>query len=396
MRIAYLDCSTGISGDMTLAALVDAGVDADQICAGINSLGLPGVKLTFSSTMKGGFHATAVQIDHPEQHAHRHLSDIIEILKQSDQLTPKQYDISLSLFSAIAAAEARVHGSTIDKVHFHEVGAIDSIVDIVGVAIGFDLLGVEQIISSAIPTGFGQIKIDHGICTVPAPGTAELLKGIPLVDIPIEAELTTPTGAAIISTLVDRFSMLPPMTIEEIGYGAGTKDICRAAPNLLRIFVGESAATGQTDNVTLLETNLDDVTGEIIGHTKQKLMDAGALDVFSSAIQMKKDRPATLLSIICKPESADKLESILFQETETLGIRRHLLQRSTRARQPHLVKTAWGEVTGKLSLTQNQQSVFTPEYESCARLAAEKQVSLRTVYRAQKRLFCSRVIQRHL
>ena len=371
---------------MTLAALVDAGVSADQICAGIDALGLPGVKLSFSSTMKGGFHATSVQIEHPEQHAHRHLSDIVQILKQSDQLTPKQYEMSLSLFSAIASAEAKVHGSTIDKVHFHEVGAIDSIVDIVGVAIGFDLLGVEQIISSPIPTGYGQIKIDHGICTVPAPGTAELLKGIPLADIPIEAELTTPTGAAIISTFVDRFSMLPPMTIEEIGYGAGTKVFPERA-NLLRIFVGELATSSNTDHVTLLETNLDDISGEVIGYTKQKLLAAGALDVYSSSIQMKKDRPAVMLSIICKPESADALEAILFQETETLGIRRHQLQRTIRSRQPHLVKTAWGDVAGKLSLASNQQSIFTPEYEACAQIAAANHVSLRTIYRAAEAAF---------
>ncbi|MCA9015535.1 MAG: nickel pincer cofactor biosynthesis protein LarC, partial [Planctomycetaceae bacterium] len=386
MRIAYLDCSTGISGDMTLAALVDAGVNADQIIAGIDSLGLPGVKLSFSSTMKGGFHATSVKIEHPEQHAHRHLSDIVKILKQSDQLTPKQYEMSLALFSAIAGAEAKVHGSTIDKVHFHEVGAIDSIVDIVGVAIGFDLLEIEQIFSSPIPTGYGQIKIDHGICTVPAPGTAELLKGIPLADIPIQAELTTPTGAAIISTLVDRFSMLPPMTIEEIGYGAGTKNFPERA-NLLRLFVGELVTNSNTDYVTLLETNLDDVSGEVIGYTKQKLLAAGALDVYTSAIQMKKDRPAVMLSVICKPESADKLESILFQETETLGIRRHQLQRSIRSRQQQSVKTAWGEVDGKLSLAPNQSTIFTPEYESCAQLAERHQVSLRTIYRAAEAAF---------
>ncbi|WP_278469742.1 nickel pincer cofactor biosynthesis protein LarC, partial [Gimesia maris] len=366
---------------MTLAALVDAGVDPDQICAGIDSLGLPGVKLTFSSTMKGGFHATSVKIEHPEQHAHRHLSDIIQILKQSDRLTARQYELSLALFSAIAAAEAKVHGSTIDKVHFHEVGAIDSIVDIVGVAIGFDLLGVEQIISSPVPTGYGQIKIDHGICTVPAPGTAEILKGIPLADIPIQAELTTPTGAAIIATLVDRFSMLPAMTIEEIGYGAGTKNFPERA-NLLRIFVGELVSSSNTDYVTLLETNLDDITAEVIGYTKQKLMESGALDVYTASIQMKKDRPAVLLSVICKPADAERLEAILFQETETLGIRRHILQRSIRARQPHTVKTTWGDVAGKLSLTPSHQSVFTPEYEACAQLAAEKQVSLRTIYRA--------------
>ncbi|MFP6765955.1 MAG: LarC family nickel insertion protein, partial [Planctomycetaceae bacterium] len=206
MRTAYLDCSTGIAGDMALAALIDAGVDADAIRAGIDSLGLDGVELCVSRVVKGGFHATHVNVSHPEQHAHRRLADIENILDQSSLITDSQKAIAGKIFLAVAGAEARVHGSTVDKVHFHEVGAIDSIVDIIGTAIGFDLLDVDQIISSPIPTGHGTVRIDHGICPVPAPGTAELLLGIPLVDVPIEAELTTPTGAAIVRSLVDQFS----------------------------------------------------------------------------------------------------------------------------------------------------------------------------------------------
>ena len=223
---------------MTLAALIDLGVDLDAIQAGIDSLGLPGVSLNVSTVIKGGFRATYVRVEHPEQHAHRHLADIEEILERADRVSEPQKELARRIFHAVARAEATVHGSTMDRVHFHEVGAIDSIVDIVGAAIGFDLLGADQIVCSRIPTGYGQIKIDHGICTVPAPGTAELLKGIPLAHVPVEAELTTPTGAAIVATLVDRFDHLPEMTIESIGYGAGTRDFPQRA-NLLRVFVGD-------------------------------------------------------------------------------------------------------------------------------------------------------------
>ncbi|HBN78199.1 MAG TPA: TIGR00299 family protein, partial [Planctomycetaceae bacterium] len=192
MRTAYLECQMGISGDMTLGALIDAGVDADEIRAGIDSLKLDGVELHVEKVIKGGFAATAVTVKHPEQHAHRHLSDIHEILNRSEVITPSQKELALKIFEAIATAEACVHGSSINKVHFHEVGAIDSIVDIIGAAIGFDLLKVDQVHCSPIPTGYGLINIDHGICPVPAPGTAEILKGIPLQDVPVEAELTTP------------------------------------------------------------------------------------------------------------------------------------------------------------------------------------------------------------
>lgn len=371
---------------MTLAALIDAGVDVSTIRAGIDSLGLDGVELLTASVIKGGFRATYVKVQHPEQHSHRHLSDIVTIIDAADAISPKQKELAKHIFAAVAAAEARVHGSTIDKVHFHEVGAIDSIVDIVGAAIGFDLLGADQILSSPIPTGRGQINIDHGICTVPAPGTAELLKGIPLADVPVEAELTTPTGAAIIKTMVDQFTPLPAMTIDDVGYGAGTKDFPHRA-NVLRLFVGTAAATPHSDQVCLLETNLDDVTGEVVGYTKQKLLQAGALDVYTTSIQMKKDRPGVILSVICRPVDADALESVVFDETATLGIRRHVLQRSKRARQQHSVETPWGTVAGKLSSRSGESPSFTPEFESCAQIATENGIPIREVYRTAATAF---------
>ena len=381
VRIAYLDCSTGISGDMTLGALIDAGVDAAAIRAGVESLDLPGVELEIRTVVKGGFRATKVDVRHPEQHAHRHLSHIVKLIDGAAALTDSQRQLAKRIFQVVAEAEAKVHGSTIEKVHFHEVGAIDSIVDIVGAAIGFDLLKADQIVCSPLPTGRGQIKIDHGICTVPAPGTAEILRGIPLADVPVNAELTTPTGAAIVKTLADRFGSLPEMTIDRIGYGAGTMDFDGRA-NLLRLFVGTAHPSPLSDRVVLLETNLDDVTGETVGYTKQKLLAAGALDVYSIPIQMKKDRPGVILCVICREEQSAEMESILFDETATFGIRRSVVERSKLARKEHSVETPFGPVRGKLGWRAPDRAVFVPEFEACARLAKEHGVSLKDVYRA--------------
>ncbi len=386
MRIAYLDCSTGISGDMTLGALIDAGVDAAAIRAGIDSMGLEGVLLLTETVIKGGFRAIHVRVEHPEQHAHRHLSDVHALIDRADAVTPPQKDLAKRIFGAVARAEAKVHGMSIEEVHFHEVGAIDSIVDIVGAAIGFDLLAADQIVCSPLPTGRGQVVIDHGICTVPTPGTAELLKGIPLADVPIDSELTTPTGAAIVTTLADRFGPLPEMTIERIGYGAGTRDFPQRA-NLVRMFVGTAALSSESDQIYVLETNLDDVSGEIIGYTRQKLFAAGARDVYTIPIQMKKDRPGVLLSVIASPGDVERLESILFEETATFGVRRHLMQRSKRTREEHTVETVWGPVRGKLGWRQGDEPIFTPEFDDCAKLAAEHGVPLRQIYRTAESAF---------
>lgn len=381
MRIAYLDCSTGIAGDMTLAALIDAGADEGVIRAGIDSLRLEGVELKTETVVKGGFRSTYVKIEHPEQHAHRHLSDIEEILERANAITESQKSLAREIFLAVAQAEAKVHGSTVDKVHFHEVGAIDSIVDIVGAAMGFDLLGIDQVYCSYVPTGSGKVRIDHGVCPVPTPGTAELLKGIPLADVPIEAELTTPTGAAIVKTLVDHFSKsLPSMTVEQVGYGAGTMDFPSRA-NILRIFVGTAIASADSDQVYLLETNLDDVSGEVIGYTKLKLLEEGALDVFTTAVQMKKERPGVVLSAICRPDQLETMETILFQETATFGIRRQLIERSRRLRESVTIDSDWGPIEGKLGWRDGEPAVFTPEFESCSKIAQEQGMPLREVYR---------------
>ena len=386
MRVAWLECATGISGDMTLGALIDAGVDRTAIETAIASLNLPDVGLRIESVMKNGFRATHVLVDHPEQHAHRHFSDICEILDAAAALTDRQRSLARQLFLAVAESEARVHGSTVDKVHFHEVGAIDSIVDIVGAAVGFDLLAADRIVCNFVPVGRGFVKIDHGICAVPAPGTAEILKGIPLADVPIEAELTTPTGAAIVKTLADAFGPMPAMTIEAVGYGAGTMTFPERA-NILRLFVGTVATHANTEYVTLLETNLDDVSGEVIGHVRKLLSDANALDVFVTPIQMKKDRPGIVLSVLCRPEQTAVMENILFNETGTLGIRRLTIERSVQFRDKVTVSTPWGEVSGKRSWRTGSSPAIAPEFEDCAAIAAQHEVSLRDVYRAAESAF---------
>ena len=276
MRIAYLDCASGISGDMMLGALVDTGVDLATVQSGIDSLGLPSCRLAVAETKKCGFRALQLTVEHEPEHKHRHLHHIDAMIDGSS-LSDGQKSLAKKIFRRLAEAEARVHGTTVEKVHFHEVGAVDSIADIVGSAIAWDLLRVDKVLSSPVPTGTGFVEIAHGRCAIPAPATGELLKGVPLASSSVEGELTTPTGAAILATLVDEFGPLPAMTIEQIGYGAGQKDFDH--PNLLRLIVGDLAAHSEnfaSDTVVLLETNLDETTGEIVGHSVRQLWQAGA------------------------------------------------------------------------------------------------------------------------
>jgi uncharacterized protein (TIGR00299 family) protein len=383
MKIAYLDCASGISGDMTLGALVDAGVPLEPIQAGIDSLGLTGVRLEATEVRKKGFRATKVSVLHEPEHAHRHLHHITDMIDAS-QLTPPQKDLARRIFTRLGEAEAHVHGTTLRKVHFHEVGAVDSIADIVGSAIGWDLLGVDRIVCSPIPTGNGFVTIAHGRVSLPAPATAELLKGIPLAASEVAAELTTPTGAAIVATLVDQFGPLPPMRIATIGCGAGDRDL-EQQPNLLRLLVGEADDHVSSDQVWVLETNLDDVSGEVVAHCSSRLMDAGALDVYTTPIQMKKNRPAVKLSLLAAGPDVERLEAIVFRETGTLGVRRWLASRHKLERQAVEVATAWGPVLGKLSRLADGSTRFAPEYEACRQVADQHKVPLRDVYDAARR-----------
>jgi len=378
MRIAYLDCASGVSGDMMLGALIDAGVDLATVQAGIDSLGLPSCRLVTEEVKKKGFRALQLTVEHEPEHAHRHLHHIVEMIDRST-LTPAQRELALRIFNRLAQAEAKVHGSTIEKVHFHEVGAVDSIADIVGSAIAWDLLGVKRIVCSAVPTGTGFVNIAHGRCAIPAPATGELLQGVPIAASEVQGELTTPTGAAIVSTLVDEFGPLPAMTIAGTGYGAGQSDF--EHPNLLRLFVGEDHAGSHLgDQITLLETNLDDTSGEAIGYCVEQLWEAGALDVATSALQMKKGRPGTLLSVQCLLPDADQLAEIIFDETTTLGLRRSTLQRQTLPRQAVQVSTDWGEIDGIAATLPSGATSFSPEYASCCQIADKQKVPLAAVY----------------
>lgn len=388
MRIAYLDCASGISGDMTLGALVDAGADLAQIQAGIDSLGLPSCRLVSSIVKKNGFRGTQIQVEHEPEHKHRHLHHITAMIEGST-LSTRQKELATRIFRKLAEAEAKVHGSTIEKVHFHEVGAVDSIADIVGAAIGFDLLGIERIVCSPIPTGHGTVQIAHGRCSIPAPATAELLRGIPIAALDVEGELTTPTGAAIVAALASEFGPVPSMTIDRIGYGAGQKEFPQA--NVLRLLVGEAASatvsaepnaankSPRTESIILLETNLDNITGEAIGHAVEQLWAAGSLDVALTPIQMKKGRPGVLLSVQSRPADANRLEEIVFRETPTLGVRRTMVSRTVLARKEQTVNTHWGDVKGKVAFLPDGSQRFSPEFESCRELAERNGVPLSAV-----------------
>ncbi len=379
MRIGYFDCFSGISGDMTLGALVDAGVDPRAIQTAVASLGL-NCELTFETVRRGGFRATHAVVKAAPEHAHRHLHHIEDMIDRSG-LTPRQNELARRIFRRLGEAEAAVHGIAIEKIHFHEVGAIDSIVDIVGAAVGLDLLGVEKFESGPVPPGRGSVRAAHGRMPLPAPGTAELLKGVPLADCPIEMELTTPTGAAILTTVVDRFGPLPAMTIETIGLGAGTREVPDQA-NILRLFVGQLALPAASDRVWVLETNLDDLPGEIVGYTITQLLAAGALDAFLTPILMKKNRPGVIVTVLCDEARIPTLEELLFRETTTLGIRRYPVSRHKLKRQATEVTTAFGVVKGKLGWLEGRPPTFSPEHDDCARIAAERGVALRAVYEA--------------
>jgi uncharacterized protein (TIGR00299 family) protein len=386
MRIAYLDCPSGISGDMTLAALVDAGVDLTQIQAGIDSLGLAGCRIVAEEVKRKGFRALHVKVEHPPEHAHRHLHHITAMIDRS-RLSDRQKEIAGRIFRRLAEAEAKVHGSTIETVHFHEVGAVDSIADIVGAAIGWDLLGVERIVASPIPTGRGFVTIAHGRCSIPAPATAELLTGIPLATSEVEAELTTPTGAAIAATLVESFGPVPPMRIGRIGYGAGTRELAEQ-PNILRLIVGTAAEESPSlEQIWVVETNVDDASGELIGYCTSRLWEAGALDVYTTAIAMKKNRPGVVVTALCNAADIERIEAVLFRETTTLGVRRWPVNRRKLDRRKHEVQTPWGTIDGVLALMPGHPPSFSPEFETCRRVAEEKNVPLRVVIDAAAKAF---------
>jgi pyridinium-3,5-bisthiocarboxylic acid mononucleotide nickel chelatase len=383
VRVAHFDCFSGISGDMVLGAVIDAGVDPAVIRAALDSLGLP-IKLEIETVKRCGFAATKATVIAEDQEDYRFLSDVEAILAKG-ALTEKQRTLATTIFRKVAEAEAKVHGMPLERVHFHEVGALDSIADIVGSAVGLDVLGVERFTSSPVAVGSGTVKCAHGIMPVPTPGTAELLKGVPLAKCPVKGELTTPTGAAILTAVVGEFVDSPQLTIDRIGHGSGTKDFVEQ-PNILRLLVGSSHSelripNSEVDTVVVLETNLDDVPPELIGYCTERLFVAGALDVFVVQGQMKKGRPGFQVQVICEPKKSAELEMVLFRETGTLGIRRTRGGRSKLNREAVTVETPWGPVAAKRGWAEGIE-VVSPEYEACAKVAREHGVPLRDVYDA--------------
>jgi uncharacterized protein (TIGR00299 family) protein len=438
MRIAYLECFSGVSGDMFLGALIDAGVSPRRLEDAVAALGV-GARLEISRVVRSGISATKVDVwvdgekdlpreeywakqdvalgpatkkpkhehghhhdhehDHehsraeaPAPHSHEHgrgLSEIREIIGKAN-ISDSARKTAISIFEALGTAEAKVHGTSIEKVHFHEVGAVDAMVDIVCAAVGAEALGVEEITCSPLNVGGGSVKCAHGTFPVPAPATVELLKDAPVYSTGIQAELVTPTGAAIVKTLATRFAAFPEMKIEKSGYGAGSREFSEH-PNVVRLTLGETglslAAKTASETITVLEANLDDLNPQVFGYVMDRLLEEGALDVFGMPVQMKKNRPGTLLTVLCKPEDTSTLTQLIFTETTTLGVRRRDEKRQTLARRWENVSTPWGEIRIKIASMNGTVTNCAPEYEDCRRIAAEHHVPLKTVIQEASRAY---------
>jgi len=379
MKVAYFDCRSGISGDMILGALVDVGVELKAISEGLGSLGLKGYELKSRRVKRGLFGGIKVDVVlSPKAHTHsRTFTDIEKLLKRS-KLPKVVIEDSLEIFLRIGKAEAKVHRTKIDKVHFHEVGAVDSIVDIVGGVIGMQELGVGQVLASPLNTGEGTVQCEHGILPVPAPATLELLKGMPCYSSGIPYELTTPTGAAMIGFWAEAFQSLPLMKIQKSGYGAGSH-IIKEHANLLRIIVGDAESRGG-HKVVLVETNIDDMNPEFYDHIMDSLYSAGALDVYLTSIQMKKNRPAVKISVLVPPAKREAVSHILLTETSTFGIRFTEMDRVVLDRQSMDVQTPYGKIAVKVGSLDGQVIHFSPEYDMCKQVALKKKIPVKIVY----------------
>jgi uncharacterized protein (TIGR00299 family) protein len=460
-RIAYLDCFSGISGDMFLGALIDAGIPAELFQRTVEALNV-GAKLEITRVNRSGISATKVDVvvngkmedprehnphpfhhepehehepSHSQAHSHehqheahaahsspparqggqtanahgRHLTEIRQIISSAG-ISDSAKRTAIAIFEKLGTAEAKIHNVPIEKIHFHEVGAVDAIVDIVCAAIGSEALGVQQLVCSPLNVGGGTVVCAHGTFPVPAPATVEILKGVPVYSGEIQKELVTPTGAAIVATLASRFEDFPPMKIEKTGYGAGTRDFA-GQPNVLRIVVGESVEVELADKnvrptqaystevgedtVTVLEANLDDLSPQVFGYVMEKLFEAGALDVFGTAVQMKKNRPGTLLTVLAKPAEADNLTKIIFAETTTIGVRRRDERRHVLARDWQTVSTRFGDVRIKVASMNGTVSSYAPEYEDCRRIATDHRVPLKQVMQEAVQAYLQATSKKH-
>jgi uncharacterized protein (TIGR00299 family) protein len=374
MRGLYFDCFAGASGDMIVGALIDLGLEVDVLRKRLSLIDLAGFSIEANHVKRAGVEAVKfdVRVESNRQ-PRRSFVDVRELLQRSG-LGESIKRRSIEVFERLARAEARVHGTTIDQVHFHEVGAVDSIVDVVGAVVGFEELGVETVSSSPVRVGHGFVETEHGRLPIPAPGTAELLKGMPVYGGDLEGEFSTPTGAALVATLAESFGPMPKLTITGVGYGAGSREVDRF-PNALRLVVGDLEENAATE-VFVIETNIDDMNPQAYGFVIDKLFEAGALDVFMTPVQMKKNRPGVLLTALCEPKDADRVVSTLLSETTSLGVRYHRAARRTLQRRIDSVDTPYGPVRVKVALERGRALHFQPEYDDCARIAMEKGVSL--------------------
>ncbi len=402
MKTLYFDCFAGASGNMILAALVALGVDEKRLIEQIKLLDIADFEIEFSTRDKSGIAATHAEVKVPHEHAHRHLSTIEKIINDS-RLSDSIKKRAVEIFTRLAEAEATVHGTTIEKIHFHEVGAMDAIIDVVGACVGFELLKIERFYCSKIHVGSGFVKMAHGKFPVPPPAVAELLKDVPVYSTEIEGELITPTGAAIIAAVCDSFGAIPEMRVERTAYGAGTRDY-KDFPNVLRLMIGVQSSRfkvqGQpeelriandelqgennresTNNLILLETNLDDLSPQILGFVMERAFDAGALDCWFTPIQMKKNRPATMISILCKTSDKDGLTDLLYAETTTLGVRVSMVERNCLEREIVKVETESGAVDVKIASHNGKIVNAKPEYEQIRAIALKSNVPLREIER---------------
>lgn len=381
MRIGYFDCFSGCSGDMILGTLVDAGLQLTELQAALDGLRVPGIRLSAETVKRGAFRGTLVRVTTEERgHPHRHLSDILRILDAADLPAAARTDAS-RIFRRLAEAEASAHGVAVEKIHFHEVGALDSIADIVGAAWGIRRLGLETICVSPINLGSGFITGAHGKMPVPAPGTAALLVGLPAYGSEIPAELTTPTGAAILATLAGGHGPMPTMTVVRVAYGAGQREIA-AQPNLLRLVIGDATTGLDRDQISILEANIDDMNPQFFEPLLDCLFEAGALDVSMAPLVMKKSRPGTLLTVLAEPADADRLASLVLAHSTTFGVRCRTASRWKRPRDFVTVATAYGPIRIKRGWEGDRLSILSPEYEDCRRLALAAGVPIQVVYDA--------------
>lgn len=375
MKILYFDCFSGVSGDMALAALLDLGLPQEKLRQELGKLGLENYSLEIFRGSRSGIAAVGLRVAvGPREEPRRHFSDIRKIIETSS-LKGGVKETSLAIFKRLAEAEAKIHGQSVEEVHFHEVGAVDSIVDIVGTAIGIDHFTPGKILSSELPMGRGFVQCQHGPLPLPAPATLEILKGYPVKNINIEGELVTPTGAAIVAELSSEAGSLPAMTVGAIGYGMGKKDF-PDRPNLLRLVLGEATAAYHADQAAILEANIDDMNPEFYDYLMERLFEAGALDVSLSPLLMKKNRPGTLLRVIAREQDAGALSDLILRESTTLGVRSYAVSRKKLPREVREVETKYGKVRVKVS----GEMRFQPEYEDCKRIALEKGVPIQEVY----------------